>query len=92
MQSMQTQPVNQFFNMMQDNMQTQSPLQKKTYNKFTLKEDQKSLDLVKIHGTNNWTQIAEKIPKRNPRKISQTSYCYFHLISSSFVEEHYSLF
>jgi Myb superfamily proteins, including transcription factors and mRNA splicing factors len=89
MQSMQTQPVNQFFNMMQDNMQTQSPLQKKTYNKFTLQEDQKILDLVKIHGTNNWTQIAEKIPKRTPRQIRErwTNYLDPNINHSEFTAE-----
>lgn len=89
MQSMQTQPVNQFFNMMQDNMQTQSPLQKKTYNKFTPQEDQKILNLAKIYGTNNWTQIAKKIPKRTPRQIRErwTNYLDPNINHSEFTAE-----
>jgi Myb superfamily proteins, including transcription factors and mRNA splicing factors len=63
-----------------EDIQNQSVNQKyKSYKrreKFTSEEDQKILDLVKIHGTNNWALIARAIQKRTGKQCRDRYYNY----------------
>lgn len=56
--------------------QVQNPPEGRTKRHFTFEEDNQIRQLVEIHGTNQWTLIAQQLQNRTARQVRDRYRCY----------------